>query len=156
MEHFVTKQRLSHPMTDMQSTAKSSLMKDQARTYKATGSAAPPHSWLRSLIAALIQHWPEYLMEAAGLGLFMISACTFAVILDHPASLVRNSIPNSFVRRALVGLAMGLTAIGLIYSPWGKRSGAHLNPSTTLTFLRLGKIEPSDAFFTFAHNSRVE
>ena len=134
-------------MTDMQSTAKSSLMEDQARTYKATGSAAPPHSWLRSLIAALIQHWPEYLMEAAGLGLFMISACTFAVILDHPASLVRNSIPNSFVRRALVGLAMGLTAIGLIYSPWGKRSGAHLNPSTTLTFLRLGKIEPSDAFF---------
>ena len=41
-----------------------------------------------------------------------------------------------------MGLAMGATAIALIYSPWGKRSGAHMNPAMTLTFLRLGKIEP--------------
>jgi aquaporin Z len=50
-------------------------------------------------------------------------------------------------RRALIGLAMGLTAIGLIYSPWGQRSGAHMNPSVTLTFLSLGKIAPWDAVF---------
>jgi len=25
--------------------------------------------------SALKAHWPEYLMEAAGLGIFMISAC---------------------------------------------------------------------------------
>jgi aquaporin Z len=97
----------------MQSTTKSSLMEDQAHTYEATSPAATPCSWLHSLIAAQTQHWPEYLMEAAGLGLFMISACTFAVILDHPASFVRNAIPNSFVRRTLGGIAMGLTAIGL-------------------------------------------
>ncbi len=42
---------------------------------------------------------------------------------------------------------MGLTAIGIIYSPWGKQSGAHINPSVTLTFFRLGKIQPWDAFF---------
>jgi aquaporin Z len=46
-----------------------------------------------------------------------------------------------------MGLAMGLTAVALIYSPWGRRSGAHLNPSVTLTFLRLGKIAPWDAVF---------
>jgi aquaporin Z len=46
-----------------------------------------------------------------------------------------------------MGLLMGFTAIGLIYSPWGQRSGAHLNPSVTLTFLRLGKVEGWDAAF---------
>jgi aquaporin Z len=44
-----------------------------------------------------------------------------------------------------MGIAMGLTAVGLIYSPWGRRSGAHMNPAVTVTFLRLGKITPSDA-----------
>ena len=33
------------------------------------------------------------------------------------------------------------------YSLWGKHSGAHFNPSTTLTFFRLGKIRPADALF---------
>ena len=42
---------------------------------------------------------------------------------------------------------MGLTAIALIYSPWGKQSGAHFNPSVTIAFFRLGKIAPADAFF---------
>jgi len=147
MSKFVTKQQLSHPMTDMQIAAKSNLIKDQGSTHQARVSGPRAHGWLRSATEALTRHWPEYLMEAAGLGLFMISACTFALILDHPASIVRNAIPNSFVRRTLGGMAMGVTAIGLIYSPWGKRSGAHLNPSTTLAFFRLGKIKPADAFF---------
>ena len=40
---------------------------------------------------------------------------------------------------------MGATAIALIYSPWGKQSGAHMNPAMTLTFTRLGKVAPGDA-----------
>ena len=93
------------------------------------------------------QHWPEYLMEGAGLGLFMISAAAITSLLEYPGSPFRQAFPDPVVRRILIGLAMGLTAIGIIYSPWGKRSGAHLNPSVTLTFLRLGKIQPTDAAF---------
>ena len=33
----------------------------------------------------VVLHWPEYLMEGLSLGLFMISACTFAAILEYPA-----------------------------------------------------------------------
>ena len=83
-------------------------------------------------------------MEAAGLGLFMISASAFGVLLEYPGSPVRAAIANADLRRALMGLAMGLTAIALIYSPWGKRSGAHYNPAVTITFFRLGKVARSD------------
>ena len=96
---------------------------------------------------ALKRHWPEYLMEATCLALFMVSAFTFGTILEHPASLVHQAIPNPLLRRFLMGLAMGSTAIAIIYSPWGKQSGAHINPSTTLTFFRLGKIATWDVLF---------
>ena len=96
---------------------------------------------------ALKRHWPEYLMEAACLGLFMISAFTFGALLEHPVSPLQQAIPYSLLRRFLMGVAMGSTAILIIYSPWGKQSGAHINPSTTLTFFRLGKVAKWDAVF---------
>jgi len=96
---------------------------------------------------ALRHHWPEYLIEAAGLGTFMISACVFTVLLMHPASPLALWIADPLWKRAVIGIAMGLTAIALIYSPWGKQSGAHFNPSVTIAFFRLGKIAPADAFF---------
>jgi aquaporin Z len=92
-------------------------------------------------------HWPEYLIEGGLLALFMISACTFTVLLEHPDSPARAALPGAFSRRVLMGVAMGATAVAIIYSPWGKRSGAHINPATTLTFLRLRKVGPVDAFF---------
>lgn len=101
----------------------------------------------RGALAALRTHWPEYLMEAALLGLFMISACVFGVLLEHPSSPVREAIEDAVARRALAGLAMGGTLVALVYSPWGRRSGAHLNPSVTLTFLSLGKVARWDAVF---------
>jgi aquaporin Z len=42
---------------------------------------------------------------------------------------------------------MGGTAVAIIYSPWGKQSGAHINPAVTLAFLSLGKVAPWDAVF---------
>src|SRR5438477_1829626 len=96
-------------------------------------------------LASLRLHWPEYLMEASLLGAFMVSACVFGVLYGFPQSPVRQAIPSDFLRGLLGGLSMGLTAIAIFYSPWGKQSGAHINPSVTLTFLRLGKIKFWDA-----------
>lgn len=92
-----------------------------------------------------LRHWPEFLIEAAGLGLFMFVACGVVAALEHPASPLHLLAGPPLQRRALTGIAMGLTAVALIYSPWGQRSGAHLNPALTITFWRLGKIEPHDA-----------
>ena len=89
--------------------------------------------------------WPQYAIEAAGLGVFMVVACTLGTLLGHPDSPVVQAVPSPLARRALMGVAMGLTAIALIYSPWGRRSGAHLNPATTLMFWRLGKVDTRDA-----------
>jgi len=89
-------------------------------------------------------------MEGICLGLFMISAFSFGTLLEHPASPVHQAIPDPMLRRFLMGLAMGITAIGIIYSPWGKQSGAHINPSTTLTFFRLGKVAKLDTIFYIA------
>ena len=90
--------------------------------------------------AALRGHWPEYLIEAWALGMFMISAGIFATLLGSSrlAACTQRIHEWRIVRRALIGIAMGLTAVALIYSPWGKRSGAHMNPAVTLTFWRLG------------------
>ena len=90
-------------------------------------------------------HWREYLIEAALLAIFMLSAATMTVVIQHPASPLRAFVDDAIARRVLMGVAMGLTAAGIIYSPWGRRSGAHMNPAVTLTFFRLGKISGGDA-----------
>lgn len=90
------------------------------------------------------RHWREYLAEAFGLGLFMVSACGFGVLFFHPVSPVVERVPAMLPRSLAMGIAMGLTAIINIYSPWGRRSGAHLNPAVTLTFYRLGKVARGD------------
>jgi aquaporin Z len=115
-------------------------------------SAAPPRKPARHRdpevrVAAATLHWPEYLMEALGLGLFMISAGLFGILLEHPSSPVRGALGDPFLRRLLMGLAMGATAVAIILSPFGQRSGAHINPAVTLTFRRLGKIAPADTVF---------
>jgi aquaporin Z len=92
-------------------------------------------------------HWPEYLMEAGEVGLYLLLACVFATVLQHPASPVRHLIESSLLRRVLMGLATGTTVIAIVLTPWGKQSGGHFNPALTFTFYRLGKVELWDALF---------
>ena len=91
-----------------------------------------------------VGHLPEYLADGLGLAVFMMSACIFALLLEHPASPVRAALPDAAVRRALMGLAMGGTLVANVMSPWGRRSGAHWNPGVTLAFWRLGHVRNTD------------
>lgn len=92
-------------------------------------------------------HLPEYLIEGGALGTFMVSAGTLSWLLEATNSPIHGIIESGDIRRALIGIAMGLTSMSLVYSPWGRRSGAHMNPALTLTFWTLGKVARRDAVF---------
>ena len=116
-------------------------MNTAVKTAKTARETALTQRWISTMLA----HVPEYLCEAAGLGTFMLSACIFGVFLNHPGSSVNQTIGNPLLRRVLGGVAMGLTAICIFRSPFGKRSGAHINPAVTTSFWLLGKIRTPDA-----------
>jgi aquaporin Z len=116
-----------------------------ASTFAKTIAVSEP-SVKNSALSAW-HHWPEYATEAAGVGILVTTACLAGAILEHPHSVVVHVIPSALARRGLMGMVMGLIAAAIIYSPWGKQSGAHLNPSVSLTFFRLGKVKPRDLLF---------
>jgi len=95
-------------------------------------------------------HWPEYLMEAGQLALYLFFVCTFVIVLQHPASPIRQMVGSALLRHAIMGLAMGTITIVILLTPLGKQSGGHFNPAITLAYYRLGKVEPWDAVLYIA------
>jgi hypothetical protein len=66
-------------------------------------------------------HWPEYLMEAGELGLFMFSVCVLATLFRHPFSSVSHLVVGKLVRRLFIGLATGAMVVMIVLTPWGKQ-----------------------------------
>ncbi len=99
------------------------------------------------MLDALRRHWPAYLKEALGLGAFISSACLITTVVEHPASPVRQAVGDPVQRRDLIGVWMGLTIMGITYAPWGKQSGAHINPAVTWAFRRVGRMTTPDALW---------
>lgn len=137
-------------LTDQNSMSAFDILRRRMMMPDPWTTVVTPGASIRSstrMVDAFRKHWPEYVMEAAELGLFMFSACAFTVLLFHPSSPLAQTIHAGVLRRSMMGIAMGATAVAIIFSPLGKRSGAHFNPAVTWTFFRLGKIEAWDAAF---------
>lgn len=115
-------------------------------------SLAKPHGAL----AAGNTTYPRFaiaaLCDGALIGAFMISASAFGVLIFHPSSPIAGILMllPPILRRAVMGIAMGATAIALCYSPLGRRSGALMNPAMTLTFWRMGKLTRDQALVYIA------
>ena len=88
-----------------------------------------------------------YCCEALGLGMFMFFAGLADVLIDHPGLPVRQHIHLAIIRRFFIGLCMGVTALYILNSSFGKKSGAHINPSVTIVQYRLGNITGVNAIF---------
>ncbi len=86
-------------------------------------------------------------MEALGLAVFMISACFFTVMFEHPNSNLRIVFPNDGVRLFFIAVAMALTALFIFYAPFIAPSGSYINPAVTLVNYRLKNINATDTFF---------
>ena len=79
--------------------------------------------------------------------MFMAGASVLTTLLEYPGSPLHQAVPARGWRLVILGVGMGFVVAGIVYSPWGKRSGAHINPSVTWAFFRLGKIKVWDAVF---------
>jgi len=79
----------------------------KAQLLRELAANQPRQAWIGRAGKALSTHSPEYLCEGLCLSAFMISACFFAVLLQHPASPVRQSVDKANLRYFLAGLAMG-------------------------------------------------
>ncbi len=88
-----------------------------------------------------------YLMEALGLAIFMCSACFFAGQLWHTGAYLNTIFINDMSRNFVMGIAMGVTALFIFYSPLTAPSGSHINPAVSLVQLYLGKLSKLNFFY---------
>ena len=85
-------------------------------------------------------HWSAWGAEFGGTAALMFAVATAkvaAIAAGPPYSDLR-------VRIAIIGAVAGLAVVAVALSPWGRRSGAHLNPAVTFGLWRLGIVGHAD------------
>lgn len=96
------------------------------------------NTWWRQL------HWPEYGAELVGTA-FLVFAGLSAVVFDFgKGSPMASLIPDTSIRRLITGLLFAGSGSLVAISPFGKLSGAHINPAVSLAFWAHGKMHSHD------------
>ena len=97
-------------------------------------AAAAPHVW----------HWPEYGAECAGTAWNVFVGLSAVVFNMAPGMPGGRLIPDASLRLWVTGLIFAGSGSLFALSPWGRLSGAHINPSMTLAFWAHGKVHAHD------------
>jgi hypothetical protein len=71
------------------------------------------------MMRTLRKHWPEYVLEALGLMLFMISAGGSATLLEYPQSPIHHRIADPVVRRSLQRVGSNLEYVFTVKPSYG-------------------------------------
>lgn len=88
----------------------------------------------------VLHRWQKACTEAALVAIFMVFLSLMSVILEYPGSWLHAMLPWPVVRRCIMGAAAGASLACVIYSPWGQRTGAHINPAVTLAMALIRRI----------------
>lgn len=89
-------------------------------------------------------HWVEWLCELAGTAILVLgglSAVTFDFMSGSPMATL---VPSPSWRLLVTGTLFASTGALVTISPFGRRSGAHLNPAVSLAFFTQGHLHRWD------------
>lgn len=92
------------------------------------------------------ERWLNYAAEGVGTAFMVAFGLSSVAIFWSGFSPITSLMPDPGIRRLLTGVLFATGVMAVIYSPVGRKTGAHINPSVTLSLLFLKKIAVADAF----------
>jgi glycerol uptake facilitator-like aquaporin len=90
-------------------------------------------------------HWREWLSEFAATAILLLVIVTMFRGLFGAGSPLARAVPSEEGRLAVDAVVSGTTVGLLIVSPFGRRSGGHMNPAVSLAFWLMGALPGRDA-----------
>ncbi|WP_051370481.1 aquaporin [Streptomyces sp. 142MFCol3.1] len=89
--------------------------------------------------------WPAWLSEFASTAILLLVMVTLFRHLFGAGGLLGHALPSQESRLVADAVVSGITVGLLIVSPFGRRSGGHMNPAVSLAFWLMGALPGRDA-----------